>query len=394
VNLLSLVLVNLGRNKVRTTLTLLSVMVALFLFCALRGVLDTLQESIRSGGEQRLVVRNAVSLVQPLPQSYKQRLEAIPGVQRVAISNWFGGQDPNDNKGFFAQFATDDDYVPIYSGDVGIVEASPSPGPAAVPAGADPKLAAYYAEQTACLVGRELMVKKGWKLGQTITISGTIYPGDWPMTIRAVYAAKKKSFGEQTLIFHYKYLEQKAMGGSGLVGIYVLKLADPQQSGNIAKTIDAMFLNSSFATLTESEQAFQAGFVSMYGNVPFLIGLLGIAVVFAILLVAANTMVMAMRERVSEFGVLKTLGFEDGTIFSMVLIEAAIITLGGGIVGALAAKYMLGGVYLGFLPPLTIYWSTVITGIAIALVIGAVSGIVPAWQASRLVIVDALRRVE
>jgi putative ABC transport system permease protein len=214
------------------------------------------------------------------------------------------------------------------------------------------------------------------------------------MTIRAVYAAKKKSFGEQTLIFHYKYLEQKAMGGSGIVGIYILKLADPQQSGNIAKTIDAMFVNSSFATLTESEQAFQAGFVSMYGNVPFLIGLLGIAVVFAILLVAANTMVMAMRERVSEFGVLKTLGFEDGTIFTMVLVEAAIITLGGGIVGALAAKYLLGGVNLGFLPPLTIYWGTVITGIAIALVIGAVSGIVPAWQASRLVIVDALRRVE
>jgi putative ABC transport system permease protein len=393
-NLLGLVFVNLGRNKIRTTLTLLSVMVALFLFCALRGVLDTLQEAIKSGGEQRLVVRNAVSLVQPLPQSYKQRLQAIPGVQRVAISNWFGGQDPNDNKGFFAQFGTDDDYIPIYSEDVAIVEASPAPGPTAVPAGADPKLGAYYAEQTACVVGRELMVKKGWKLGQTITISGTIYPGDWPMTIRAVYAARKKSFGEQTLIFHYKYLEQKGMGGSGKAGIFVLQLADPQQAPNTARTIDAMFLNSSFATHTESEQAFQAGFVSMYGNVPFLIGLLGIAVVFAILLVAANTMVMAMRERVSEFGVLKTLGFEDGTIFSMVLIEAAIITLGGGIVGALAAKFMLADVYLGFLPPLTIYWSTVITGIAIALVIGAVSGIVPAWQASRLVIVDALRRVE
>ena len=393
-SLLSLVLVNLGRNKVRTLLTLMSVMVALFLFCALRGVLDTLEESIKVGAETRLVVRNAVSLVQPLPQSYKQRIEAIPGVQRVAISNWFGGQDPNDAKGFFAQFGTDDDYIPIYSEDVEIVEASTPPTPTAVPPGADPKLAGYYAEQTGCVVGQELMVKKGWKLGQTITISGTIYPGNWPMTIRAVYHAKKKSFGEQTLLFHYKYLEQKAMGGSGLVGIYVLKLSDPQQAANISKTIDDMFLNSSFATHTESEQAFQAGFVSMYGNVPFLIGLLGIAVVFAILLVAANTMVMAMRERVSEFGVLKTLGFEDGTIFSMVLAEAAIITLGGGLVGAIGAKYLLAGVNLVFLPPLTIYWGTVFTGIAIALIIGAVSGLIPAWQASRLVIVDALRRVD
>jgi putative ABC transport system permease protein len=196
------------------------------------------------------------------------------------------------------------------------------------------------------------------------------------------------------MFFHYKYLEQKGMGGSGLVGIYILKLSDPAQAGNIAKTVDAMFVNSSNATLTESEQAFQAGFVSMYGNVPFLIGLLGIAVVFAILLVAANTMVMAMRERVSEFGVLKTLGFQDGTIFTMVLAEAAIITLGGGIVGAVVAKYMLAGVTLGLLRWVTRYWSTAITGMAIALVIGAVSGLIPAWQASRLRIVDALRRVD
>ena len=152
-----------------------------------------------------------------------------------------------------------------------------------------------------------------------------------------------KSFGEQTLLFHYKYLEQKAMGGSGLVGIYILKLADPEQAANIAKTVDDMFLNSSFATHTESEQAFQAGFVSMYGNVPFLIGVIGLAVVFAILLVAANTMMMATRERIPEFGVLKTLGFGDGTLFAMVLAEAAVITLGGGTLGALLAKVVIEG---------------------------------------------------
>src|SRR5258705_8871997 len=183
-NLISLVFVHPGRNKIRTTLTLLSVMVALFLFCALRGVLDTLDDSIKAGARTHLVVRNAVSLVQPLRQSYKPRLQAIPGIERVAISNWFGGLDPADAKGFFAQFASDDDYLPIYADDMEIAEASAPQGSAAVPAGADPRLAAYYAEQSACVVGRELMVKKGWKLGQTITISGTIYPGNWPMTIR------------------------------------------------------------------------------------------------------------------------------------------------------------------------------------------------------------------
>src|SRR5262245_7957470 len=153
-SLLKLVLVNLGRNKVRTLLTLMSVMVALFLFCSLRGVLDTLQEAIKAGEQSRLVVRNAVSLVQALPQSYKQRLETVPGVKRVAIQNWFGGQDPNDTKGFFAQFGVNDDFLPIYRDEMVIVEALQPQAAVALPAGADPKLAAYYGDQTSCIVGK------------------------------------------------------------------------------------------------------------------------------------------------------------------------------------------------------------------------------------------------
>jgi putative ABC transport system permease protein len=158
-----------------------------------------------------------------------------------------------------------------------------------------------------------------------------------------------------------------------------------------------MFVNSSAATHTETEKAFQAGFVSMYGNLPFVLRVIGLAVVFAILLIAANTMVMAIRERTREFGVLKTLGFQNSTVFRMVVLEAAIITVGGGAIGALLAKGLLerGGFNMGgFLPPMTIYWQTVIIGIAIAALVGAVSGLIPAWQASRLRIVDALRRVD
>ena len=199
------------------------------------------------------------------------------------------------------------------------------------------------------------------------------------------------------MFFHYKYLDEKGMGGRSMVGVYVLDLSDPSRAADIAKTVDAMFENSSAATLTESEQAFQAGFVSMYGNVPFVLRVIGFAIVFAILLVAANTMMMAFRERTSEIGVMKTLGFGDGTVFGLVLAEAAVITLGGGVFGALLAKFLLEGSGFnvgGFLPPMSVYWGTVMTGIGIAFLMGAVSGLIPAWRAANLRIVDALRRVE
>jgi putative ABC transport system permease protein len=199
------------------------------------------------------------------------------------------------------------------------------------------------------------------------------------------------------MLFHWKYLSERGMGGQGQVGFYVLELSDPSQAGEVTRGVDALFANSSAATHTETERAFQAGFVSMYGNVPFLIGVIGIAVVFAILLVAANTMMMAARERTAEFGVMKTLGFSDGTLFRLVLAEAGIITLGGGALGALMAKYMIEHFKFnagGFLPPMSVSWASVALGIAVAVLMGATSGLIPALQASRLKIVDALRRVE
>jgi len=397
-NLFSLVLVNLFRNKRRTFLTMMSVVIALFLFCALRGVLDTLESSIKVGSESRLVTRNRISLIFPMPQSYWTRIAAVPGIKSVSLQNWFGGRDPVDPKNWYAQFAVDaPTFFPIYARDVEITEFSPPQVQVAMPAGLDPKLAAFMSEQNACVVGKRLFDKNKWKIGQTVTLAGTIYPGSWPFVIRAVYHAKDPAFGEETMLFHYKYLEEKGMGGQGQVGVYILELSQPERAGDIAKAVDAMFENSSYATRTETERAFQAGFVSMYGNVPYLIGVIGLAVVFAILLVAGNTMMMAARERTAEVGVLKTLGFQDGTIFAIVLAEAAIITLGGGLIGAFLAKWGLQGSGFnagGFLPPMTVSWTTVATGIGIAVLMGATSGLIPAWQASRLRIVDALRRVE
>jgi len=394
----SLVLANLGRNKVRTALTLLSVVVALFLFCTLRGVLDTLDSSIKVSSETRLVSRNAISLIFPLPLSYRDRIAAVPGVKSVGYANWFGGRNPNDPGDFYAQFAVDDEnYLPIYASDVEYTRADRPQGSGAVPAGVDPKLAAFFEDRAGCVVGEKLMTDHKWKMGQTIHLAGTIFPGDWPFTIRAVYRAKNPAFGEQSMLFHWKYLNEKGMGGRGIVGWYVLELANPGQAGAITKTVDALFENSAASTYTETERAFQAGFVSMYGNVPFLIGLIGIAVVLSMLGVAANTMMMAIRERTGELAVLKTLGFSDGTVFGIVLAEALILTGIGGTIGALLAKFVIEGsrfTAMGFLPPMTVRWETVITGILIALLMGLVSGLVPALRASRLSVVDALRRVE
>jgi len=394
-NLASLTLVNLGRNKRRTVLTLLSVTVALFLFCALSGVLDTLDEATHVGSENRMVVRNAISLVFPLPLSMEARLAAMPEVRSVAMQNWFGAQDPKDPHNFFPQFGIEaETFFPMYRNEIDIIEASPPQGPVALPPGMDPKLASFMGEQTACVVGSELMAKNGWKVGQTVTLSGTIYPGDWPFTIRAVYRSKVKAFGNQVLFFHWKYLYEKTQQ-QALAGLYKVELKDPGQASEFARKVDAMFINSDYATHTESERAFAAGFISMYGNLPFVLKVIGLAVVFAILLIAANTMVMAVRERTSETGVLKTLGFSDASIFVMVLAEAISISLLGGLIGALGAKQMVGGFSMGgLLPPMVVRWSTVWTGIAVALLVGAISGWIPAWQASRLRIVNALRRVD
>jgi putative ABC transport system permease protein len=393
-----LVLVNLGRNKRRSILTFLSVFVALFLFCALGGILDTLASAIEVGSETRLVTRNRISLVFPMPMAYRERIAAVPGVTNVTVQNWFGGQDPADTRGFFAQFAVDPaTFFPMYASDVDITEHGQPQTAVSVPAGLDPKLAAFYVDRTGCVVGERLLERKGWKVGQTINLSGTIYPGTWPMTIQAVYHAKNKAFGEEVLLFHFDYLNEKGMGGTSQVGVYVLELSDPGRAAAIASAIDAMFENSSAATRTESERAFQAGFVSMYGNVPFVIRVIGMAVAFAILLIAANTMMMAFRERVSEYGVMKTLGFADGTVFGLVLAEAAFLTVLGGAAGALLAKWAIDTSDFnagGMLPPMVVRWSTVAAGIGVAALIGAVSGLIPAWQASKLRIVDALRRVE
>jgi putative ABC transport system permease protein len=373
-----LVWMNLMRRKGRTALTVLSVMVAMFLFAGLRSVLTTLDASEQIGSESRLVVTNNIGITFLLPDAYANRIAAVDGVKDVTWANWFGAQYI-DARNFFAQFAVDaDSYFRIYP------EFQIPPD----------QYKAFMQERTGAIVGRGLMERFGWHLGQTVTLKGTIFPGDWDFVIRGVYVPTDPSYGDQNFYFHYAYLYE---GTNHQIspGWYMVQLADPSRAPEVSQAIDATFKNSSAPTKTETERAMQAGFVTMWGNVAFLVRAVGTAVFFAILMVAANTMMMAARERVNEVAILKTLGFGEGLLAGLVLVEALVITVLGGALGLFGAKAVIDGTHAlnTIFPGFSVTMGTIGLGLAIAVVLGLVSGAIPAWRAGRLSVIEALRHV-
>ena len=376
-----LIAAHLTRSKRRTFLTISSIALALFLFCTLRTVMTSLDAGIRASDDTRLVVRHAASLVFPLPLAYAQRLEQVPGVQRVGYGNWFGGyyQDPKNQ---FTQFAVDGPTLFDIYPEVLIDPAQRQ---------------AFLAEQASCIAGQVLVDKYGWKLGDVIPITGTIYPGEWRLTLRGIYKAATPDQDENAIFFHWKYVnEAMPAGRKDNVGIYWLKVASPSDAPRVSGAVDAIYENSPSPTKTETEKAFQAGFIQMMGNVSLLLTILGSAIVFAILLVTLNTMMMAARERTTEIAILKTLGFTDGLVLRIVAAEALIVSLAGGILGCGLAflifrkmDFTAGGMFPNFrVLPETVGW-----GLLLALGMGLASGFVPALTAARLQIAGALRKV-
>lgn len=378
----TLIRANLTRRLRRTILTILGLGVALFLFVTLRTFLQTLQTLGDVGSESRLVVSNKLGIIFALPMAYRTRLAAIDGIEQVSYASWFGGvyQDAGN---FFANFAVDPEtYFELYPEIVMSQEHRD----------------AFLADRTGALVGVRLMERFGWQVGQTVPLQGTIYPGEHRFTIRGTYSAGRKGFDQSSLLFHHRYLEElaDASGQGATAGWYVLGLRDAQQAPAIASTIDDTWENSAAPTRSQTEKAFNLNFVGLYGNIGFFLNAIGMAVVFAILLVAGNTMAMSARERFSEVAVLKTLGFTDGAVLRLVITEAAAITalglligLGGAMVIFNVVEFDLGG----FVPGLAVTPGIVLTAIIIALGIAVVSALVPAWQSARLQVVDALRYV-
>lgn len=377
---LHLVVANLGRHKRRTLLTIASVALALFLFASLRTVVTTLAAAAQFGSVRRLVSTNATGIVFPLPLSYANKLQATPGVEAVSWANWFGGRY-GDNKRFFAQFAVDPaSYLEMYP-EISLPEEQKQ---------------AFIRERSSAIIGRRLVDVFGWKLGQDVTIQGTIYPGDWTFTIRGIYTPTAAAINDDMMLFQHEYLEERT-DRPGQAGWYVIRIDDGDKSASIAKGIDDQFRNSNAATKTGTEQAFNASFATMWGNVSLLMGTIGMAVVFAILLVTANAMMMSARERTREVAVLKTIGFTDGTLFSLVMLEAGLIAGIGALIGLGGAKLLYKSTNFnagGFLPGFDVTSQTLVIGAGVTLLLMLASGLVPAVRAARLPVVQALRRVE
>ncbi|HEX3555212.1 MAG TPA: FtsX-like permease family protein [Thermoanaerobaculia bacterium] len=382
---LPLIWSNLKRKKLRTAFTLLSILVAFILFGYLSAIRMAFTAGVEMSGADRLMVTHKVSIIQPLPIAYNDRIAAVPGVREVTHANWFGGiyQDP---KNFFPQMAVDAvTYMDLYPEMLLPAE----------------QRKAWLADRQGAVVGRTTAQRFGWKVGDKIPIQGTIYrhpdgSNAWDFNLDGIYDGKEKSTDTSGFLFHYDYLKEATGGTTALVGWYIIRIDDPAHSADVARRTDSLFANSPYETKTQSEKALAQSFASQVGDIGKIMRIVLAAVFFTILLVAGNTMAQSVRERTSELAVLKTLGFGNGQVLALVLAESCLLAALGGALG-LAIGWALitagGDPTHGNLPVFYFPPPDVALGAGLTLLLGLVTGLLPAIQAMRLRIVDALRRV-
>jgi putative ABC transport system permease protein len=386
-----LVLKHLRKNWLRTLSTVLAMSVCIFLFTTLRTVVNAIEFGLHSGNAGRLVTRHYVSLVFPIPATYKQKVAAVPGVQEVVAEAWFGGvyRDP---KNFFANFAVEaEPFLEIFPEIVLPPE----------------QKAKWLGDMRGAIVGRKLAQRFGWKVGDVIPMESTIPPyrigRPFEFVIDGIYDTDERKYPGtdlNSLYFHFKYLYEST-GQRVTPGWLTSKIDDPQNAGKISKAIDAEFENSDNPTKTETEQAFLAGFVAMAGNLALLLNGIGLAVAFTILLVTANTMSIAVRERRQEIAVLKTLGFSSRLVMTLIISEAVLIGIAGGLVGlALSAVLLKGlpnvpmiGDIMSAYPNFGLSPQTAAFGIGISLLLGLAAGFFPAMSGYRSRIAESLRQI-
>ena len=372
---------SLWRKKIRTVFTLLSVFVAFLLFGLLMTIRTAFSFGVDIAGLDRLVLIHKVSLIQPLPVSYLDRLSSTEGVELATHQTWFGGvyQDPSN---FFAQIAVDPEpFLKLYP------EFKVPPE----------QVAAWMADRQGVLVGVDLARRFNWKVGDRIPILGTIWQPKqgqiWEFNIAALYDGDS-GVDKTQFFFRYDYLDENRRGGAGLVGWYVVKIADASAAQAMGAKFDAMFANSTAETKTTTEKGFVEGFAKQVGDIGAIMIAILVAVLFTMLLVASNTMAQSVRERTSEVGVLKTLGFTNGSILALVLGESLLIAVLGGGAGLAAAWLIVqrGDPTGGMLPIFVLPPANVAVGAALVIVLGLVAGALPAVTAMNLKITDALRR--
>jgi putative ABC transport system permease protein len=376
---LPLIFANLFRKKLRTTLTVGSFIVALFLFGFLAIIHGAFSGGVDLVGIDRLMVINKVSIIQPLPLSYKDQVQRIPGVKYVTYQSWFGGiyQDP---KNFFPSFAVDPDTQRLVFPELAVT---------------DDQWKDFVGDREGAIVGKRTADRFKWKIGDRVPLQAPIYGGVWEFNIRGIYNSPREGEDLTQFWLQKQYLEERRTFGKGQTGWYTVKLDSPDDSSRVIKAIDDMFANSPYETKTETLAAMAASWVKQAGNIEFLILAIGGVVFFTLLLVTGNTMALAVRERLGELAVMKAVGFSDRFVLFIVLAESVLVAVVGGSIGlALAKLFTLGGDPTGgVLQTFLLPGSSMLLGMICAIAIGFLSGILPATTAMRLRVVDALRRV-
>jgi putative ABC transport system permease protein len=371
------------RNKTRTFLTLLGVVITAVAFLFLRTVLAAWYSSADASASDRVVTRNAISITQTLPLSYAARIAQVPGVTKLTWSNWFGGIY-KDRKNFFAQFAVDaPSALEVFSlkFDEGSKEA-------------------WLADRNSAVVGKLLAGQYGWKVGDTIPLIGDVYPGDWQFKVAGIVEGTDDESIARTMYFHFARLnENLPERRKDQVGVFTATIANAKDSPRISKAIDDLFANSDAETHTETEKAFRLQFVT--GSGAILTALEGVSGVILVImaLILGNTLAMGLRERTSELGAMRAIGFLPSHVRTLALAEGALLGATGGIAGVIVARPFLIGfgkamAQFGFLSNLSFKLSTGLATVLVAALIGAGASALPAAQAARLRIVDALRRQE
>lgn len=381
---LRLIVKNALRHKLRTSLTILGLVVAIFAFGLLQTVIDAWYAGAEGASNTTLVTRNKTSLVFPLPLSYEARIRAVPGVTGVGYANWFQGvyKDP---KNFFAQFAISGaSYLDIY------------PDYLLPP----DQRAAFLRDRKGAIVGRKLANQFGFKVGDVIPLKGTIYPGDWELVVQGIFDGKQSTTNTATLFLHWDYineaLKKTLPRRANQIGVYVVRIDAPENAAAVSAAIDKEFSNSLAETLTETEKAFQLGFVSMSEAIVMAIRVVSFVVIVIIAAVMANTMAMSARERLGEYATLKALGFGPGFLTAMILGESLLLSLVGAALG-IAVLFpfaaFLGSVMGTMFPVFEVTRLTVVQQVAAALAIGSIAAIAPALRATRINIVEGLRSI-
>ena len=385
---LDLVWKNLFRKPLRTSLLIVSIFIAFLIFGLLVSVNVALNRASETGSaSNRLIVANKINFTQPLPIAYVNRVAAIQGVTAVTHQSWFGAFYQDQAKSRFAGFAVEPEtYTAIYADQIKM-----GPG----------QREAFIKDRTGVIVGKALAEKYGWRLGQTVPISSNIYSQadgrrSWDMKIVGIFSGAKPTDATAALYFHYDYFNESRSFGRDQIGTVNVMTASPDLNDSVAKAIDATFANSPYETSTVDEKTFSRAFLKQAGDLNFIITMVVAAAFAAILMIVGTTLVSAVRERTKEIGVMKTLGFPGPRVLRMVLGESVMLSALGGVLGLGVAAFMLQGMSKSEIGAsfgdLSMSAPVALIGLSLAVLLGVVTGLVPALSALRMNIIDALGR--